>query len=281
MAVYAIGDVQGCYNELINLLDLVNYDPVGDQVWLAGDLVNRGPNSLDVLRFAKDSENVKVVLGNHDMHLLAMGADVFKHQHHMDTLQQVIEADDGDEIIHWLRHQPLIHHDPELAFSMLHAGLPAEWSLQQAISYANEVHRVLRSENWRDFFSRMYGNEPNTWDESLTSWDRLRYITNCFTRLRYCHNDGRLALKFKGPPDERPKGQTTWFDMPDRQTQQDKIIFGHWSTLGVGQYGNVFSLDSGAVWGEKLTAVRIDKAPYEWFQIEADPNGLPFAKNKA
>jgi bis(5'-nucleosyl)-tetraphosphatase (symmetrical) len=279
MAVYAIGDVQGCYDELVRLLDHIDYDPTVDQIWLAGDLVNRGPNSLDVLRFAKNNpENVRVVLGNHDMHLIAMSANNLKHQHHMDTLQQIFDAEDCDELMVWLRQQPLIHHDTQLGFSMLHAGLPPQWTLEQAISYASEVHSVIRGDNWRAFFTDMYGNKPNQWDESLTGMDRLRYITNCFTRLRYCHNDGRLALKFKGHPEQRPEGQTSWFDMPNRQTAEDRIVFGHWSTLGTGQYGNVFSLDSGVVWGDKLTAMRIDQYPYEWFEIDADPQGLPFAK---
>jgi bis(5'-nucleosyl)-tetraphosphatase (symmetrical) len=281
MAVYAIGDVQGCYDELVKLLDHINYDPTADQIWLAGDLVNRGPNSVDVLRFAKNNpENVRVVLGNHDMHLIAMSANNFQHQHHMDTLQQIFDADDCDELIFWLRQQPLIYHDQQLSFSMLHAGLPPQWTLSQAISYADEVHSVIRGDHWHAFFTDMYGNKPNQWSESLTGMERLRYITNCFTRLRYCHNDGRLALKFKGHPDQRPEGQTSWFDMPNRHTAEDRIIFGHWSTLGTGQYGNVFSLDSGVVWGDKLTAVRIDQDPYQWFEVDADPKGLPFAKNK-
>jgi bis(5'-nucleosyl)-tetraphosphatase (symmetrical) len=280
MAVYAIGDIQGCYDELMKLLDHIDYDPAVDEVWLAGDLVNRGPKSVDVLRFAMSSPQIKVVLGNHDLHLLAMAAGVQKHQHRMDTIQQVLDAEDSEQIIDWLRNQPLIYHDESLSFSMLHAGLPEFWSLEQALDYADEVHDVLRGNNWRDFFEHMYGNKPDVWDEQLTGWERLRYITNCFTRLRYCHNDGRLALKFKGHPNDRPEGQTTWFDMPNRQTRDNDIIFGHWSTLGVGQYGHVFSLDSGAVWGDKLTAVRIDQQPYRWFQIDADPDGLPFAKNK-
>jgi bis(5'-nucleosyl)-tetraphosphatase (symmetrical) len=280
MAVYAIGDIQGCYDELMKLLDHVNYDPAVDEIWLAGDLVNRGPKSAEVLRFAMASKNVKVVLGNHDMHLLAMAAGVHKHQHHMDTIQSVLEADDSEAMIEWLRHQPLIYHDESLAFSMLHAGLPAYWSLEQALDYADEVHDVLRSDNWGEFFDHMYGNKPDDWSEKLQGWERLRYITNCFTRLRYCYEDGRLALKFKGKPSDKPQGQTTWFEMPNRKTRNDNIVFGHWSTLGTGQYGHVFSLDSGAVWGDKLTAIRIDQRPFEWFEIDADPAGLPFAKNK-
>jgi bis(5'-nucleosyl)-tetraphosphatase (symmetrical) len=282
MAVYAIGDVQGCFDELMKLLDQVQFDPAVDQIWLAGDLVNRGPNSADVLRFARDMgpETVKVVLGNHDLHLLATAAGVNKHQHRMDTMDSVLEADDKDELVLWLRQQPLFYHDENLAFSMVHAGLPAPWSIAECSQRAKEVETVLQSDNWQEFFRHMYGNEPQQWSDNLNGWDRLRYITNCFTRLRYCHIDGRLALKFKGHPQERPENQLSWFDMPNRASQEDNIVFGHWSTLGTGQYGHVFSLDSGAVWGDLLTAVRLDQQPYQWFTVEADPEGLPHAKNK-
>jgi bis(5'-nucleosyl)-tetraphosphatase (symmetrical) len=281
MAVYAIGDIQGCFDELEKLLDEIKFNPEVDQVWLAGDLVNRGPKSAEVLRFAmQHAESVKVVLGNHDLHLLATAAGVNEHQHHMDTMDSVLEADDCEQLIEWLRLQPLFYHDENLAFSMVHAGLPPQWTIAQSLEKAEEVHSVLRSSQWRDFFSNMYGNRPKRWSEDLEGWDRLRYITNCFTRLRYFHDDGRLALKFKGAPKDKPSEQKTWFDMPDRLTKNDRIVFGHWSTLGTGRYGNVFSLDSGVVWGEQLTAVRIDQTPCEWFVIEADPAGLPHAKNK-
>jgi len=282
MAVYAIGDVQGCFDELLKLLDAIEFNPKKDQVWLAGDLVNRGPMSAEVLRFAKDlgPERVKVVLGNHDLHLLATAAGVNKHQHRMDTMESVLEADDSEELLTWLRHQPLFHHDADLGFSMVHAGLPPQWSIKKSLKRAAEVEAVLQSDNWRDFFKHMYGNEPDTWSKDLTGWKRLRYITNCFTRLRYCHLDGRLALDFKGAPKNKLKDELPWFAMPGRKTEGDRIVFGHWSTLGTGQYGNVFSTDSGAVWGDHLTAVRIDKKKYKWFVIEADPAGLPHAKNK-
>ncbi len=282
MAVYAIGDLQGCFDELLKLLDHVNFDPDVDQIWLAGDLVNRGPKSADVIRFARDlgSERVKVVLGNHDLHLLANAAGVTDHQHRMDTMDSVLQADDREQLVTWLRHQPLFHHDSILGFSMLHAGMPREWSIADACERAKEVEAVLQSDNWHDFFSNMYGNKPKIWSDNLEGWDRLRFITNCFTRLRYCYDDGRLALKFKGAPKDRPADQKPWFDMPNRMSKNDRILFGHWSTLGTGQYGNVFSLDSGAVWGEKLTAVRIDIEPYQWFTVDADPSGLPHAKNK-
>ncbi|WP_438970219.1 symmetrical bis(5'-nucleosyl)-tetraphosphatase [Methylophaga sp.] len=281
MAVYAIGDIQGCYDELIKMLDRVQFDPANDQIWLAGDLVNRGPKSLEVLRFAKQlGDSCISVLGNHDLHLLANAAGVVEFQHHMDTIEPVLKAPDSDEILDWLRHQPLFYHDAALQFSMVHAGIPPEWSIDEALKRAAEVESVIKKDSWRDFFTHMYGNKPKQWSPDLKGWDRLRFITNCFTRLRYCHEDGRLALKFKGAPEDKPLHQKPWFEMPNRASQNDRIVFGHWSTLGVGQYGNVFSLDSGAVWGETLTAVRIDKEPFEWITVAADPNGLPFAKNK-
>ena len=271
MAVYAIGDIQGCFDELQAMLELLNFDQQKDQIWLAGDLVNRGPKSSEVLRFAKDlgPTAVKVVLGNHDLHLLANACGVTKHHHRLDTMDSVLNAPDRDELIDWLRRQPLLHHDAKLGFTMVHAGLPPIWTLSKAKKRAQEVEEVLRSDDWPTFFQHMYGNDPQRWSKMLKGWERLRYITNCFTRLRYCHEDERLALKYKGKPSESPDGQTPWFDMPNRKTKTERIVFGHWSTLGTGQYGQVFSLDSGAVWGEKLTALRIDKQPYEWFIIDA------------
>lgn len=271
MAVYAIGDVQGCYDELNKMLDLVAFNPIHDQVWLAGDLVNRGPKSADVLRLLKSfGPSAKVVLGNHDLHLLANACGVTKHQHRLDTMSDVLDAPDSQELIDWLRHQPLLHHDAELGFTMVHAGMPPDWTVSKAKKRAKEVEAVLQSDEWPTFFQHMYGNEPDRWSKSLQGWDRLRYITNCFTRLRYCHQDGRLALKFKGNPVDKPAEQFTWFEMPNRKSRTERIVFGHWSTLGTGQYGNVFSLDSGVVWGEQLTAVRIDKQPFEWFVIDAE-----------
>jgi bis(5'-nucleosyl)-tetraphosphatase (symmetrical) len=282
MAVYAIGDVQGCFDELQNLLKFIEFDPTFDQIWLAGDLVNRGPKSAEVIRFAKQMgpDVVKVVLGNHDLHLLATAAGVNEHKHRMDTMESILDAGDREELITWLRRQPLFHHDADLGFSMVHAGLPPKWSLKKVKKRAKEVETILRGDDWQKFFKHMYGNKPDVWSKELKGWDRLRYITNCLTRLRYCHEDGRLALKFKGEPKDKPTGQIPWFDMPNRKTKEDRIVFGHWSTLGTGQYGNVFSTDSGAVWGDQLTAVRIDKKPYQWFMIDADPAGLSHAKNK-
>ncbi|GAB4298379.1 MAG: bis(5'-nucleosyl)-tetraphosphatase (symmetrical) ApaH [Methylophaga sp.] len=281
MAVYAIGDVQGCYDELSRMLDKVRFDPAADQIWLAGDLVNRGPKSLEVLRLSRNlADSCVCVLGNHDLHLLANAAGVVEYRHPMDTIEPILKAPDSEELIQWLRQQPLFYHDAVLGFSMVHAGLPPEWTVAEALERSHEVESVLQGENWREFFEHMYGNKPKRWSPDLQGWDRLRFITNCFTRLRYCHEDGRLALKFKGAPEDKPLHQKPWFEMPRRASKEDKIIFGHWSTLGTGQYGNVFSLDSGAVWGEALTAIRIDKTPYEWITVKADPEGLPYARNK-
>lgn len=280
MAVYAVGDVQGCLNELKLLLEKLAFDSRSDQIWLAGDLVNRGPLSADTLRFVRSlpKDSVRAVLGNHDMHLLARAAGVSDYQHRMDTIEDVLDADDRDELIDWLRSQPLFYHDEHLNFSMVHAGLPPQWTITEAGERAREVESVLKSEYWRDFLAVMYGNKPDKWSPSLEGYDRLRFILNCLTRLRYCRVDGRLALKFKGSPADSPAKEMPWFEVPGRQSAGERIVFGHWSQLGTGQYGDVFSLDSGAVWGNKLTALRIDKMPYEWTTVTADAEALPNAK---
>ena len=269
MSVYAIGDVHGYFDELMKLLDIIRFDSSIDQIWLAGDLVNRGPNSADVLRFAMDMgpELVKVVLGNHDLYLLASSMCAFNDRRPTDAIKYVLEDDDRDELILWLRHQRLFHHDNELAFSMVHAGVPAEWSITQCQELSSEVEVVLQLDGCHDFFQHINGNTPQKWSESLIGWDRLRYIINCFTRLRYCHLDGGLALDFKGHPKDRPDYQLGWFDMPNRKSHNENVVFGHWSTLGTGQYGKTFSLDGGVAWGGFLTAVRIDMLPYEWFTV--------------
>ena len=277
MAVYAIGDVQGCFDELTRLLEAIQFDAQQDQLWFAGDIVNRGPKSLATLRFIRGlgEGTAKVVLCNHDLHLLAQAAGLNAHRHQQDTIESVLTAADRQELVDWLRNQPLFYHDSALQFSMVHAGLPPEWSIEKALSLASEVEAVLRSDNWREFFKHMYGNKPKQWSSELSGWDRLRVITNCFTRLRYCRQDGSLALKFKGAPKDAPPGNIPWFLMPDRLSMDDRIVFGHWSQLGTGQYGNAFSLDSGAVWGDQLTALRIDKKPYQWTVVNAAAGVLP------
>jgi bis(5'-nucleosyl)-tetraphosphatase (symmetrical) len=241
------------------LLDKLEFDPVNDKLWLVGDLVNRGLESLSVLRFVKSlGENTVVVLGNHDLHLLALAAGNTKHAA-KSNLNDVLSAHDREEILHWLRHRPLMHYDPAKRFAMIHAGLPPQWDLLQALTCAEEVESALQGPDYRDFLKNMYGNEPAKWSASLRGMDRLRFITNCFTRLRYCTEDGTLVLKEKGAPGSQVASHMPWFRVPARNTRKDRIIFGHWSTLGYQVQDNVWSLDSGCVWSGRLTAIRVRK----------------------
>ena len=261
MAVYAVGDIQGCYDELRRALDRVAFDPVHDRLWCVGDLVNRGPQSLQVLRFVHGlGEHAICVLGNHDLHLLAVAAG---HPKYKDDpgLRDVLTADDRDELLYWLRHRPLLHHDAELDFMMLHAGLPPQWDSATARACAAEVEAVLRSDDHNDYFMRMYGNKPKGWDPALSGIERWRFITNCLTRLRYCDADGALALKEKGPPGSQAIGRVPWFEHPLRASRGQRIVFGHWSTLGYRAEHDVWALDTGCLWGGALTLLRLDEQP--------------------
>lgn len=269
MAVYAIGDVQGCFDDLQRLLEIIQFEPSQDQVWLVGDLVNRGPKSTEVLRFAKNAgESVKIVLGNHDLHLLAAAYGVTKHKHDKDTMMSVLAAPDRDELIDWLRHQPLFYHDEKLDFSMVHAGLPPQWKIKKALKLSHEVETLLQGGSVKSTLKAMYGNQPNRWSKSLKGMDRARFIINCFTRLRYCDALGTLNFKHKGSLGSQPEGIMPWFEVKGRKSKKDNIVFGHWSTLATKRYGNTYALDSGAVWGEQLTALRIDGADVAWHAVE-------------
>ncbi len=258
MSVYAIGDIQGCFDELKALLELLRFDPSEDRLWFVGDLVNRGPKSLDVLRFVHGLGDAAVtVLGNHDLHLLAVAAGNGKYRDEA-SLTPVLAAPDRDQLLSWLRHRPLLHHDPALDFTMLHAGLPPQWDLDTATRCARELEQALRGDDHLAYFLDMYGNLPDRWDPALTGQDRLRFITNCFTRLRYVEPDGRLALNEKGPPGSQHPGRLAWFDHPDRASRQTRLLFGHWSALGYVSRNNVWGLDTGCLWGGALTALRID-----------------------
>lgn len=258
MPVYALGDIQGCYDELQALLDSLRFDPSVDRLWFVGDLVNRGPKSLEVLRFVQRlGDKAITVLGNHDLHLLAVAAGNDKHKDEA-SLDPILHAPDRDELLHWLRHRPLLHQDTEHGFAMLHAGLPPDWSLSTAAACARELEAVLQSDDYPAFLHDMYGNLPDRWDPALSGQERLRFITNCFTRLRYVKPDGGLALKEKGPLGSQKAGRLPWFEHPQRQTRNDRILFGHWSTLGYLNTHNVWSLDTGCLWGGALTALRID-----------------------
>lgn len=261
MPTYAIGDVQGCYDELAALLEKIKFEPTRDRLWFVGDLVNRGPQSLQVLRYVRSLADAAItVLGNHDLHLLAVALDDESRLRDDDTLDAVLRACDRDELLHWLRHRPMLHHDARLNFAMLHAGLPPQWDLTQAKLCAQELEKALRDNaGMRDLFANMYGNQPDQWSPDLRGMDRLRFITNCFARLRVCDANGRLKLKYKGAIDSIPHGLYPWFRAPQRRSASTRIVCGHWSALDYYNGDNIFAIDTGCVWGERLCAVRLDE----------------------
>ena len=259
MSTYAIGDVQGCLPALLKLLETIDFDPAVDTLWFAGDLVNRGPQSLETLRFIRDlGSAARCVLGNHDLHLLA-GAAGFARQHKNDTLHTVLEAPDAPELIDWLRRQPLLYADERFPqFFMVHAGLLPGWSRAQALVLAGEVSQVLRSQHWPAFMAALYGNQPSAWDDALQGHDRLRVIINAMTRMRFCSTRGVMDLKIKDSADQLPDGFMPWFDVPGRRSADVRVIMGHWSTLGLVMRPDLLALDTGCVWGGCLSAVRLD-----------------------
>ncbi|MGI9301476.1 MAG: symmetrical bis(5'-nucleosyl)-tetraphosphatase [Gammaproteobacteria bacterium] len=258
MGVYAIGDVQGCFDELQGLLDKLDFDKSADQLWFVGDLVNRGPKSLETLRFVKDlGDTAMTVLGNHDLHLLAVDAGAQRKKSDS-SLQAILDAPDKHELLTWLRNQPLMHYDEQLSTAMIHAGLLPQWSLAQAQALAAEVEERLRGKDHEDFLGNMYGDNPDCWSASLGGWERLRIITNSLTRLRYCDAHGRIDMAPKGPPGTQDAGLIPWFEAPDRKSKDTRIICGHWSALGFHDSDNVLAIDCGCVWGGQLAAVQLD-----------------------
>lgn len=257
MALYAIGDIQGCDEELGRLLAAVEFSPQHDRVWFVGDLVNRGPGSLQALRRIRAlGDAAVVVLGNHDLHLLAVAAGCAR-QRSDDTLGEILAAPDCDELLQWLITRPLLHEEGGLC--LVHAGLPPQWDLALARRCAREFEQALQQRP-RKLFEELYGDEPDLWDEALTGAGRLRYIGNCFTRLRYIHPEGRLALRAKGSPKTQGKELIPWFAAPQARWHGTRIVFGHWSTLGFIDNDDVVALDAGCVWGGSLTALRLDGA---------------------
>ncbi|MGJ0486850.1 MAG: symmetrical bis(5'-nucleosyl)-tetraphosphatase [Methylomicrobium sp.] len=257
MAIYAIGDVQGCYDDLLRLLDTIAFDPQADRLWFAGDLVNRGPKSLEVLRFVKAlGEAAVTVLGNHDLHLLAAYDSGIVHK--KDTFQSVLDAPDAHELIDWLRFRPLFHTNGE--FCLLHAGLPPQWDLGKAREMAALAEEVLQSDNYRQFLSQMYGNQPDLWSDELEGVALLRFIINCFTRMRYLDPDGRLDFTNDGPLGSQPEYLLPWFAVPKRKSADLRIVFGHWSQLGYYDGHNCYAIDTGCLWGGQLTALRLGEA---------------------
>lgn len=267
MPTYAIGDVQGCYDPLNRLLEKIHFDESKDTLWFTGDLVNRGPQSLQTLRFIKNLPGLhQIVLGNHDLHLLALAHHAHPGQRD-DTLKEILTAADRDELIQWLLKKPLLHHDDELGFTMVHAGLAPSWDLTTAKKLAQEIERVLQSQNAGEFFNHMYGNLPDQWRDDLKGFDRLRCITNYFTRARFCHKDGRLNLTNKGKIDASHEDYVPWFKLPNRANAHLKIIFGHWAALGgITNTPSTYALDTGCVWGYTLTAMRLEDEAY--FSVE-------------
>ena len=256
MAIYAVGDVQGCYAELARLLEDIRFDPAADKLWLVGDLVNRGPGSLEVLRYIKSlGDSAITVLGNHDLHLLAVAEGVAE-QHRTDTLDTILNAPDRDELLHWLRNQRLLY--AQDGYVLVHAGLLPQWSVAQAESLAREVEAALRDSEYATFLKRMYGNSPHSWNDDLTGDKRLRVIVNAFTRMRICTREGEMEFKFKGEVGNIPEGYLPWFDVPNRASRDATVIFGHWSALGLLHRKNVIALDTGCLWGGPMSAIRLD-----------------------
>jgi bis(5'-nucleosyl)-tetraphosphatase (symmetrical) len=253
MATYAIGDVQGCYDELRKLLVEAGFRRGRDRLWFVGDLVNRGPKSLEVLRFVSSLGDAAVtVLGNHDLHLVAQYAGVEKLKE-KDTFQDVLDAPDASQLVAWLRRRPMMHVEGE--FAMVHAGLLPVWSVEKARQLGAEVEAALRARNHRDFLQRMYGNGPEAWCDELKGWDRLRVIVNAMTRMRFCSREGRMELESKGA--KPPRGYSSWFETRPAN-EETTIVFGHWSQLGLKLREKQLGLDSGCVWGGSLSALRLE-----------------------
>ena len=259
MATYAIGDVQGCFDALQRLLDKLKFDPAGDRLWFCGDLVNRGGQSLETLRLVRSLDAASiVVLGNHDLSLCSIATRKPDEQRKTNAeLQRVLFADDAVDLLDWLRRRPLFHHDASLGHAIVHAGLAPRWTIPVAARRAREVEKKLRGANHRKLLRQLYGNKPAAWSTKLTGIDRLRAIINCMTRLRFCDARGRIAFDEKGAPGTQPAGLYPWFEVPGQVARDLPIICGHWSTLGLVLGLGVRALDTGAVWGGKLTALEL------------------------
>lgn len=256
MATYVIGDLQGCYQAFKELLVAIAFNPARDRLWLAGDLVNRGENSIDTLRWCMaHDQQIVAILGNHDLHLLAV-AEGYVPPHRNDTLAEILDAPDRAEVLDWLRHRPILHRDGD--WLMVHAGLLPEWTAGQAEALARELEKALRGPGYQPFLAAMYGNEPRRWRADLAGQDRLRLVANVMTRIRYLHPDGSLEFQHKCAPADAPAGLLPWYDMPGRRWQGTRVLFGHWSTLGLLARADVVALDTGCLWGGKLSAIRLD-----------------------
>jgi bis(5'-nucleosyl)-tetraphosphatase (symmetrical) len=270
VALYAIGDLQGCHAEFIALLERIRFDAGRDRLWLTGDLVNRGPASLAVLREVKSlGRSVTVVLGNHDLHLLAMAFAPKTVRKRERDLEAILDAPDASELLEWLGSRPLMHRESGIEWTLIHAGLPPQWTLALALRCAREVEQALRKDT-AGFLEEMYGDVPNRWTAELEGVERLRFTVNCLTRLRLVDRKGRLVLSHKGAVEDAPAGTMPWFRHPERATRDDAFVFGHWSALGYLAEPGLRCLDTGCVWGGALTALRLDR--------EEEPVSLPCGK---
>ena len=278
-STYAIGDVQGCFDDLLRLLDKLDFDPEVDRLWFTGDLVNRGPNSLELLRFVHGLGNAAIsVLGNHDLHLLAVAAGAVKIRK-KDTIAEILNAPDCEELLFWLRHQPVLHHSEALGFTMIHAGLPPQWDLQKARQCAIELETVLQNFDYEDLFRNFPGCGPLRWREDLEGWDRLWFITNCFTQLRWCDLDGRIDLAGeRRRASARKKCSRPWFQIPHRASKPLRILFGHWAKLVVASPAKglrgVIPLDTGCANGGRFTALRLEDRRY--FRLKCKNKAVPW-----
>lgn len=265
MATYVIGDIHGCYQQLLLLLDTIKFDSKKDLLWFTGDLINGGPQPAEVIRFIKSLGDKQVcVLGNHDLVLLGVAAGMMAAPHDREIgFEPVFEAADCDDLISWLRLRPVIHYDAKFNVLLVHAGVLPKWSLQEIQGYAREIENILRGEHATELYSEMYGNLPDTWSNTLTSWERIRFLINCFTRMRFCTPDGTLDLIAKGNVNHAPDGFKPWFEIPTIRDTNLKVLFGHWAAL-MGHTGvdNAIALDTGCVWGHSLTALRLDDWQY-------------------
>ena len=260
MAVYAIGDLQGCYDPFRRLLDQFDFDPSRDTLWLTGDLVSRGPKSLKTLRFVRKlGDSAISVLGNHDLHLLALEAGMVRFGKRFGSLEKLLNAPDAAELCDWLRHRPLAHYDQHLDTLLVHAGTHPAWNVKKTLARAAEVEDALQSYDYQTLLGKMYGNTPNRWNGQLSGYKRLRFIVNCFTRMRMMTAAGHLDLNFSGSPWRARKGLVPWYEFDGTAWDNTRIVFGHWSALGLIVLPDLIALDTGCVWGRQLTAIRIDK----------------------
>jgi bis(5'-nucleosyl)-tetraphosphatase (symmetrical) len=271
MATWAIGDIQGCYDELSRLLESLRFDPAQDTLWFCGDLVNRGGQSLAVLRLVKSfGERTVVVLGNHDLSLLAIAERDEAEQARVNPeLREVLFAEDRKELLDWLRTRPLLHTDRALNFLLVHAGLAPRWTVERAERAAREVERRLRGDGARNLLLSMFGNKPDLWTPRLQGNDRLRAAINVFTRLRYCDVRGRIDYREKGRPGSQKPGLYPWFEVPGHAARDIRIVCGHWSALGRFAGLGVYAIDGGCVWGGELIALRLDSAEPQFVALKS------------